>query len=649
MLLSSVRKLGCLLLACLFALTVVSCSGDGDDSKPKKGRKKSQETEEGEDGEAEEADGDLGVQAQDLLDQVKSKLPKDEAVKFAEQLEKATTALEADAKKGERLLKSLVAKLKATSAEQKKAVDALKKAEPARKAADEAKKKADVARAAQNAADEYKLAAEAYKKATEAAKVYTVASATAATEHFNAAKEHFEQAAGSAGENAKVKAQAEAEKANMLAMKEKAKAKGAEEKALDAWNRAGTMEREAETFLTSGDFHSAKANFTQAAALYVDALGLVSSEEEQAAAAAAALAQAQSAPAPGTGTPPEGGEEVPPPPPVAPGPSPAGGPGIAVAPPPTSLSLPEGFDPQQYPQELDAEDEEFLLENYRKLSNAGVIEYDPATGMVQLDYQEGRACQKDLDVTRVPKKEYITYKPPDMTNDRNLDPADRKKYAPFSFQGNTQGVVSFPVPFRYYVRVEWYMQILTMDNNATFNVYTMYNPKRSTGYMTNWVGVGTTKGAPPPRNTPPTFLRPANEWFNKQKQIPMVVEYRMPDPAKAEAGPLKSGLLTNIYNNDDSEAEGDGRYTTKLSSAQYTRGLVGFGWSRAKFSVVELKISGILDKEAAVEILRAKLKKPRPKAPKEKVAKEDKKKPAPEGEAPPAGGDNPTAPAGENQ
>ena len=100
---------------------------------------------------------------------------------------------------------------------------------------------------------------------------------------------------------------------------------------------------------------------------------------------------------------------------------------------PSTLAPPEGFDPQQYPQELDAEDEELLLENYRKLSNAGVIEYDPATGMVLLDYQEGKSCQKDVDTTRVPKKEYISYKPPDMPNDRQMDPADRKKYAPYSF------------------------------------------------------------------------------------------------------------------------------------------------------------------------------------------------------------------------
>ncbi|MBI4604651.1 MAG: hypothetical protein HY721_22035 [Planctomycetes bacterium] len=650
------RACGRVLLLFLLSLGLAACSGD-EPSKGKRKPKGSSDDSGEEDASSGEALGDLQTEVEELIAKVEKagakKTHKDELEAIQEQLAAAVTAIEdGENAKASKKLKLVQKRAKAIAAEQAAALDSIKKLEPLKKSAEDARKKAEAAKAAQNAPGLWKEAQEAYQKGVEALKAPSAASAEVARSSLGLAKDIFTTAAEQAAQNAKLLVQVEEEKTVMLSMKEKAKARGAEEKAIETWNLAGSTEREAANEVEAGNLMQAKELYKMATGRYIDALGQVQSaadqekliEELKKSAATEELArkaeeerlkrqkeQEEAEAKEEEGEKAKGGSPtVAPPPPGGAGP---------VA------SLPEGMEAQNYPQELDAEDEAFLREHYKKLTPSGQIEYDHGTGFVSIDYTEGKHVQKDVQIVTLPRKEHLIFKPPDQPTRGGgaLSPEDQKKMAPFSFEGNTVGLIVFPVPFRYYVRVEWYTQIRTMDNNADFNVHVMFDPKKRAGYMTNWVKIGTsTKGAVPMRGTPPKFLKPANEWFDKQKAIPMLVEYRMPDPEKTEGGPLGSGLLTNVYFNDDSETELDTRLTTKFPSKTYQRGLVGFGWSRAKAAVMDLRLTGILDKEAAVEILRAKLKKPKakptgekkPAKPKETKEKAEKPEGEGGGEAP---------------
>ena len=113
----------------------------------------------------------------------------------------------------------------------------------------------------------------------------------------------------------------------------------------------------------------------------------------------------------------------------------------------------------------------------------------------------------------------------------------------------------------------------------------------------------------------------------------MVVEYQMPNPDKATEGALASGLLSATY-----DVGGDGEAPNKFSTLAFEGGFVGFRWHRVKFQCKQLRITGILDKKKAVEMLRAKLKAKKPAA----AATTAKKKPTPP--APKPGEPKPEAP-----
>src|SRR5881409_305470 len=80
-----------------------------------------------------------------------------------------------------------------------------------------------------------------------------------------------------------------------------------------------------------------------------------------------------------------------------------------------------------------------------------------------------------------------------------------------------------------------------------------------------------------------------------------------PDPKRAGKDPLKSGLFTVTFEVGDDIKGATNTYAYR----GIERGLVGFQWSRVKFEVRNLQITGILDKKAAADILREKLKLPK--------------------------------------
>ena len=215
----------------------------------------------------------------------------------------------------------------------------------------------------------------------------------------------------------------------------------------------------------------------------------------------------------------------------------------------------------------------------------------------------------------------------------------RKKYISFintfmegaddaqSFMANTRGTFIIPIPFKYRAKVEWDMSIQTMDANGTFNTIMMYDPKKQSQYMTNWIHwQSSTRGAEPKtlRAVPGKYSGSANYWFDKTRDIGMSVEFKSPgedletdEPTEDEL--TKTATMTMLYDTKVDPL----RNTFESKSTITHSGYVGFKWNRVKFTVKRLKISGILDKELAVAQLK-KIMKIRPS--KKKKKKEPPKK-----------------------
>jgi hypothetical protein len=143
------------------------------------------------------------------------------------------------------------------------------------------------------------------------------------------------------------------------------------------------------------------------------------------------------------------------------------------------------------------------------------------------------------------------------------------------------------------------MGIGTMDASGLFGILCMYSPKRNTGYKSSWMSVGTTKKQNPKGGL---YDKSADTWHTKFRRVPYFVEYVMPDAENKKAagkGPLESGRFTVKYDVGTKDEA-----TNFYQSKAYTRGQVGFWWSRTKFTVSNLTMIGLLDRQAAVEKLR---------------------------------------------
>jgi hypothetical protein len=230
-----------------------------------------------------------------------------------------------------------------------------------------------------------------------------------------------------------------------------------------------------------------------------------------------------------------------------------------------------------------------------------VIRYDDATGAVTLDYTNGRDLERDVDRSKVPGN-HLRFWDPYWTKPGNSSPGE-EEFA-FSFDANTSGFFFTPVPFRYRVRVEWEAQIQTMDQDASLACLVMLDRGKESYYMADFVHLSLVEAGSrkwlKPLGGP--FAASPNSWFEKKRQVAMRVEYQMPDPAQAPKGPLRSGRLSVSY-----DLGGELEAANKAPAKARERGFVAFRWHRAKFQARRLRISGILDKERAVSLLRQKL------------------------------------------
>ena len=511
--------------------------------------------------------------------------------------------------------------------------------EKAKKLADAAKAKADKADAKLNAPDYYEPALEAYEDGLAGLEEASASSLSNAKRSFTDALEGFDDAATIAKENKQYRILAINLKEKMESYKAKALEKGADSKALGRWQQAESMELTANAALESGEFQQAAGQYTQASQTYTEALKSVLDEtafqaelakikEEQKAADAefarrrkeelelAAKARAGA------------GGRLPPPPPPGTAP-PAGSPrppgtglpptGAGIAATTLSPTCVAGVDRSLFPQELDEEDEAFLIENLHELSKRA--NYDPDTGGVILDYTNGQELQKEILKLRTPKSS-ISFVDPQML----LGGSDIPDEAQISMDGNTSGTVLFPIPFKYKVRMSWVFNILTMTGKGDWGAIVSYDTRKKTRYRTNFLDIGSMKGSSPPnwKKMPGKPGTNANYWHTKQRPVNWVVEL---DLDKADGG----GEIRATY-----DAGGTEEVANKIKSKKLNQsGLVGFQWRDVKFRIRKLTICGFLDKQEAVRMLREKL----------GVKKEggSKKEPEPEDEP------EPTAPAGEDE
>lgn len=612
------RLAGGAILAAFLVSILASCSSDDTATKGKKSKRGGEDTGEGEDGGS--AD-DIAAEVEGLLEEAKKLgAEKSQGEALAATQKVIASAEEAEGEASKKKYKQARTRLKRILDEQLKINESIKKLATTQAEVDAAKKKADAAKAAENSPLLYKEGQDLHKKANDAFAKRTMESVELASRSYLQAKDRFEQAALAAADNITYRKGAEDEKKEMLKYKEMARAKQADEKAATDWLQANQAEREADRYFVNAEFQTAIEIFRQATRQYQGAVQALQSDEENRLMMEKMAAEALASATQGRPASPGGETEA------EPDPLPSRGTPVPVpiptpVPQVTALGggapVPGGFNPDVFKQDLDAEDEAFLTEHYRKLTPSGIIQYDVSTGAVSLDYALGKDVKTDALLPGM-QKAWISFKPM-FAPTKNQTPEQQRENSAFSFEGNTQGTVIFPVPFRFFSRVEWDMQIGTMDNNATFNVLLMFDTKKKGAYMTDWLRTGIMRAGLPnlgSRGLDPQYLKPANEWFLKTRDIPMLVDYQMSD--------LKTGKFTVTY-----DVGGDEEITQSVAGTNYTRGYIAFKWSRVKFKVVGLHMSGILDKEAAVAQLRKSLKLPKAKASKEKAEPEAEPEPDP--------------------
>ena len=199
-----------------------------------------------------------------------------------------------------------------------------------------------------------------------------------------------------------------------------------------------------------------------------------------------------------------------------------------------------------------------------------------------------------------------------------------------SLRGNTRGMVVFPVPFRYRLRLNFGMRIGTITKKGVFGVVLNFDERKGRYARTEFLDLGVYTSSPKMKRAKGgRDSSKANTWHTKLRQVPWVVEYSMPNPKKPKKGPAGSALLSTTF-----DAGGDEELTNRLGlpGTSFNRGLIGFHWTTAKFQLLNLKICGILDKELAVKMLRKKL---GIKAPKKTAKKTRNKTSANPGKSPP--------------
>ncbi len=372
-------------------------------------------------------------------------------------------------------------------------------------------------------------------------------------------------------QNAVAIEKADANKKAAMEAEGKAKEENADKHAPDDLTRAQQVMREADIAYNHSLFQEASDGYARAETAF----------QEAASRAREAKQLVQGTPAPPEPTPPGPGPKNDAPPPEEPTPTPT----------------PE----EVKPGELSAEDEIFLERNIAKFCGGKDMApvYDAATGELTVEYGFGDQIRKDVSFPRGINEKHILYKDPMMIGQRMPKPGERVvSEGSFVFGANTLGFFLLPFPFKDKVSVEYYIEIGLFNPGAPIGPVLMSNESGKNYIFSNMATVEVWNDAKQVsgRGSPlKKFQGQASKWFIKVKTgMRTVYEVSADDPKKAKV---------SIYLNIDDEEE-----PINVQTVPAMTGLVGFSWGPVKFNVRDsLKITGKLDKEAAVRFLKKKL------------------------------------------
>ncbi len=456
----------------------------------------------------------------------------------------------------------------------------------AQKAADEAEKAAKTAKADVDAPREFKEAKTIYDQAVAGLASTDANKLKAAERSFKRAAQFFEETVEFANSNRVVKEKATLEREAMLNQKANAKEAKAEEFAAQDWLLAGQYERSAEADLNGGNFQQAYTNFKLAAQTYAGAIGQ-------------ARAMQAVATAPQTG---RSGFDAGVP--TAPEPETVGSSGAddsGTPQPAADTSTPEvGVVPQ--PEFSDVES--FLMANYSKLA-AGIRSYDPTTGQVVIEYTDAQLFKSDL-VYPVPHNpQHVKFEDPLLAGfaDLGTPKAQEEEVLPFVFHGNTRGYILIPVPLKGPMTFDYLFDLDRMNVGAQMSAIIFADPKDGivalgSNFITIWARNSSKITKPLGAIANKAWQRDPNTWFKKVGTVPMRIEVT-PDEKR------ENYQVVNVYYNYGKD---EGQYAASRAIVKEGRsGFPGFQWGGLRFSVRNLKITAMLDKEAAVEILKSKL------------------------------------------
>ena len=276
----------------------------------------------------------------------------------------------------------------------------------------------------------------------------------------------------------------------------------------------------------------------------------------------------------------------------------------AAAAPPDTEKPPELEEVPPEPGAISAEDEIFLVQNINKLINSGVdIVYDQTSGELTVEYLFGDQLRVDViyPLGPIPPKQVYWKDPQLRIGSKDIKNEADKKALSHSFNANTSGMFLLPIPFRDHVTVEYRLEVGMMDSAGGMTCMTMASKDGKSyvganfGTVEVWAN-GAKRGTTPPKEA--AKRRSPNMWFLKDGRN-MRIEYK-PSDKPADAG-KKSMVRILIEGQEDLEEVSASKPFPSRS------GFVGFTWSRTKFNVRGLKISGKLDKQAAVQALKKKM------------------------------------------
>lgn len=486
---------------------------------------------------------------------------------------------ERKAKSKMRTARTKFSSLQKKSESLKKSVDAAKEA---LEAAKKAREEAVAVDAATNASREFERNEKqlaTYEEMISSSKDTT--RLVAAARNLSRLESSYRATIEIAKENKVVKEKAMAEQKALEEWKKKAEEAETEKYASSALLYARQLERSGSTDLKNGQFLNAYRDLQGAVKAYSDAIEQARNEKRH----RESLASNNNGNNP----------DVNAPPPVTPGAADVSTPDVDV-PPDDGSGLPAGL----------SDEEIILAENIGKLLpslESGTSTYDPATGVVVLNYQDGTNQALARDAVTTSKN--ISYKNPFAPTKKNPIPGapdePEESAGALSFAANTRGSFLIPIPLEADgLTFDYSIQIQTMDGVGHMGPIFLTDEKAATRWYANYCTLekferGNRKGKQPSsvseRNAPP------NNWFDKKRPIHMVIQVAVPEDAPEDR---KDVAAIKIFHDDEPEPS----CVAPVKATDY--GFLGWFWFRTKFSIHDLVIRGKINKEFAIEILKKK-------------------------------------------